>query len=95
LAGPGPAHEQQEHELANLGRHLELALLLETTSLPVIYFRRALILQYDDRPPGQVVCILASNVGEDRPNAEIRSGSNTVYWSTSTHAYILRGNTSP
>ncbi|KQV68296.1 hypothetical protein [Rhizobium sp. Root1220] len=101
LADPvvsGEVHAQ----LARVDEKLGLSLSPEVVSLPGIDFKRAQLLQYDDKPLAQIayldpqtgpiaLCIVRSDAGVKEPDIEGRKGMNVVYWSNGTHAFMLIG----
>jgi len=102
LAGPSPSDDAQAAQLALLDDKLGLSLSPQTVSLPGIEFKRAQLLQYDDKPLAQIayldpetgplaLCIVRSAVGTKEPDVEGRHGLNVVYWSNPTHAFMLIG----
>ncbi len=102
LAGPTPSDEAQSAQLGRLDDKLGISLSPEAISLPGIEFKRAQLLQYDDKPLAQIayldpetgplaLCIVRSNVGGKEPDVEGRNGMNVVYWSDATHAFMLIG----
>ncbi|CAN7176439.1 anti-sigma factor family protein [Rhizobium sp. LjRoot258] len=102
LAGPSPSDAAQAEQLARLDDKLGLSLSPEAVSLPGIEFKRAQLLQYDDKPLAQIayldpetgplaLCIVRSDVGTKEPDVEGRHGMNVVYWSNATHAFMLIG----
>ncbi|RDJ15465.1 anti-sigma factor family protein [Rhizobium grahamii] len=102
LAGPSPSGEAQVAQLARLDDKLGLSLSPEAVSLPGIEFKRAQMLQYDEKPLAQIayldpetgplaLCIVRSDVGMKEPDVEGRNGMNVVYWSNATHAFMLIG----
>ena len=102
LAGPVPAREDQAAQLGPLDEKLGLSLSPEAVSLPGIDFKRALMLQYDDKPLAQIayldpetgpmaLCIVKSDAGSKAPDLESRKGLNVIYWSNETHAFMLIG----
>ena len=102
LVGPVPARDVQATQLASLDEKLGLSLSPEAVSLPGIDFKRALLLQYDGKPLAQIayldpetgpmaLCIVRSDAGAKAPDLESRKGMNVVYWSNSTHAFMLIG----
>ncbi|MDP9808264.1 anti-sigma factor RsiW [Rhizobium tibeticum] len=102
LAGPSPSDDAQAEQLARFDDKLGLSLSPEAVSLPGIEFKRAQLLQYDDKPLAQIayldpetgplaLCIVRSDVGMKEPDVEGRHGMNVVYWSNATHAFMLIG----
>ncbi|MBW9116068.1 anti-sigma factor [Rhizobium cauense] len=102
LAGPTPSVEAQAAQLSRFEDKLGLSLSPEAVSLPGIEFKRAQLLQYDDKPLAQIayldaetgplaLCIVRSDVGVKDPDVEGRHGMNVVYWSNATHAFMLIG----
>ncbi|MDQ0559642.1 anti-sigma factor RsiW [Rhizobium mesoamericanum] len=102
VAGPSPSSEDQLVQLARLNDKLGLSLSPEALSLPGVEFKRAQLLQYDERPLAQIayldpeagplaLCIVRSDVGTKEPDVEGRRGMNVVYWSNATHAFMLIG----
>lgn len=102
LAGPVPSREAQAAQLAIPGGKLGLSLAPETITLPGVDFKRALLLQYDDKPLAQIayldpesgpmaLCIVRSDDGAKPPEVEGRKGMNVVYWSNPSHAFMLIG----
>ncbi|RWX79355.1 anti-sigma factor [Neorhizobium lilium] len=102
LAGPVPPADVQAAQLARIDSKLDLALSPETVALPGPDFKRAQLLQYEDRPLAQIVyldpesgpmalCIIHSDDGAKAPDVEGCKGMNVVYWSTATHAFMLIG----
>ncbi|NLS02467.1 anti-sigma factor [Rhizobium sp. P32RR-XVIII] len=102
LAGPVPPADIQSAQLALLEGKLGLALSPEKVALPGVDFKRAQLLEYDEKPLAQIayldpetgpmaLCIIRSNSGEKSPDIEGRLGMNVVYWSDNTHAFMLIG----
>ena len=102
LAGPVPPLDVQSAQLALLDGKLGLALSPEKVALPGVDFKRAQLLEYDEKPLAQIayldpetgpmaLCIVRSNGGEKPPDIEGRKGMNIVYWSNDTHAFMLIG----
>lgn len=102
LAGPSPANDVQVAQLDRVGQKLGLGLSPETVALPGVDFKRAQLLEYDDRPLAQIayldpetgpmaLCIVQSAQGAKEPDIEGRKGMNVVYWSNATHAFMLIG----
>ncbi|MBD9445933.1 anti-sigma factor [Rhizobium sp. RHZ01] len=102
LAGPSPSGEAQAAQLARLVDKLGISLSPEAVSLPGVEFKRAQLLQYDEKPLAQIayldpetgplaLCIVRSDVGKQDPDVEGRRGMNVVYWSNETHAFMLIG----
>lgn len=106
LAGPVPSFSAQEAQLAAVEARLGLSLSPEAVALSGIDFKRAMLLQYDDKPLAQLayldpetgplaLCIVRSDDGARPPVAEARKGMNVVYWSDKTHAFMLIGRAPP
>ncbi|KQV32240.1 Fis family transcriptional regulator [Rhizobium sp. Root1203] len=102
LAGPVPSREAQAAQLAIPEGKLGLSLSPETIALPGVDFKRALLLQYDDKPLAQIayldqetgpmaLCIVRSDAGAKPPGVEGRKGMNVIYWSSPSHAFMLIG----
>jgi anti-sigma factor RsiW len=102
LAGPSPSDGAKAAQLTRLDDKLGLSLSPQAVSLPGIEFKRAQLLQYDDKPLAQIayldpetgplaLCIVRSDVGTMEPDVEGRHGMNVVYWSNPTHAFMLIG----
>ncbi|MBX5043636.1 anti-sigma factor [Rhizobium lentis] len=102
LAGPVPGRQDQAAQLAGLDEKLGLSLSPEAVALPGIDFKRALLLQYDGKALAQVayldpetgpmaLCIVKSDAGPKAPDLENRKGMNVVYWSNTTHTFMLIG----
>jgi anti-sigma factor RsiW len=102
LAGAVPSREAQAAQLAIPEGKLGLALSPETIALPGVDFKRALLLQYDDKPLAQIayldpetgpmaLCIVRSENGAKPPQVEGRKGMNVIYWSNLSHAFMLIG----
>jgi anti-sigma factor RsiW len=102
VAGPSPSGEAQVAQLARLNDKLGLSLSPEALALSGIEFKRAQLLQYDEKPLAQIayldpetgplaLCIVRSDVGMKEPDVEGRHGMNVVYWSNATHAFMLIG----
>lgn len=102
LSGLGGNPAAQAAQLAEVGSKLGLSLTPETIALPGVDFKRAQVLQYDDKLLAQIayldpesgpmaLCIITSNRGPAEPDLENRRGMNVVYWSDATHAFMLIG----
>ncbi len=102
LAGPVPPADVQAAQLARVDGKLGLALSPEAITLPGVDFKRAQLLQYDDKPLAQLaylgpdreplaLCIVASDDGAAGPAEERRRGMNVVYWSDASHSFMLIG----
>jgi anti-sigma factor RsiW len=102
LAGPVPPADVQTAQLARVAEKLGLTLPPETVTLPGVDFKRAQLLEYDDKPLAQIayldpesgpmaLCIVRSKVGPKAPDLEGRKDMNVVYWSNQTHAFMLIG----
>ncbi|WP_283195355.1 anti-sigma factor [Rhizobium sp. AN80A] len=105
LAGPVPSLASQQAQLAAVEARLGLSLSPEAVALSGIDFKRAMLLQYDDKPLAQLayldpetgplaLCIVRSDDGARPPNVEARKGMNVIYWSDKTHAFMLIGHAS-
>lgn len=92
----------QQAQLAAVNDRLGLALDASLIALPRPEFKRAQILEYDDVPIAQItyldpvsgplaLCITRSISGAASPATEQRLGMNVVFWSDSTHAFMLIG----
>jgi anti-sigma factor RsiW len=102
LAGPTPSADIQIAQLATVDEKLGLSLSLQKIALPGADFKRAEVLEYDDKPLAQLayldpetgplaLCIIRSNATAMEPDIEGRKGMNVVYWSNDTHAFMLIG----
>ncbi|MDB5980092.1 MAG: transrane transcriptional regulator [Pseudomonas sp.] len=92
----------QQSQLAAVNERLGLALDSSLIALPRPAFKRAQILEYDGVPIAQITyldpasgplafCITRSTSGTVPPATEERLGMNVVFWSDSTHAFMLIG----
>lgn len=92
-------------QLNAVGKQLGLPLTPGDVSLPGAEFRRAQILDYDGVLIGQLtyldprhgplaLCITASRNGTVAMATEQRRGMNVVYWSSSSHGFMLIGRNS-
>ncbi|MDB6145796.1 MAG: hypothetical protein JWP80_4840 [Pseudomonas sp.] len=92
----------QQAQLAAVNDRLDLTLNTSLIALPRPVFKRAQILEYDDVPIAQItyldplrgplaLCITGSTNGATPPATEQRLGMNVVFWSDSTHAFMLIG----
>lgn len=102
LSAPAGDHAQQVAQLNDVGARLDLPLKPEAIAMPGVEFKRAQILNYDSKPLAQIayldpesgpmaLCIVQSTRGAAAPDMESRRGMNVVYWSSSTHAFMLIG----
>jgi anti-sigma factor RsiW len=102
LSAPPGDRQAQVAQLNEVGANLRLSLTPETVAISGGDFRRAQVLQYDGMPVAQIayldpetgpmaLCIIMSNRGPAEPDLEQRRGMNVVYWSNSTHAFMLIG----
>ncbi|WP_028750485.1 anti-sigma factor family protein [Rhizobium leucaenae] len=102
LSAPAGDHAEQAAQLSEVGSKLGVTLTPETVALPGIDFKRAQILNYDSKPLAQIayldpesgpmaLCIIPSTTGVAAPDMENRRGMNVVYWSNTTHAFMLIG----
>ncbi|AYG68066.1 anti-sigma factor [Rhizobium sp. CCGE531] len=102
LSAPAGDDTQQVAQLNEVGAKLDLSLAPEAVAMPGIEFKRAQILSYDSKPLAQIayldpesgpmaLCIVQSAKGAAAPDMENRRGMNVVYWSSSTHAFMLIG----
>lgn len=92
----------QSKQLAAVGARLGLSLDSSLVALPGPELKLAQILEYDGVPIAQItyldpslgpmaLCITRSTSGEMMPTTERRLGMNVVFWSDSTHAFMLIG----
>lgn len=92
----------QQAQLVAVNERLGLALDASLIALPRPAFKRAQILEYDGVPIAQItyldpdsgplaLCITRSSNGAHAPATEQRLGMNVVFWSDSTHAFMLIG----
>jgi Putative zinc-finger len=92
----------QRAQLAAVNDRLGLVLDTSSVALPRPEFKRAQILEYDGVPIAQItyldpvsgplaLCITRSANGTTAPATEQRLGMNVVFWSDSTHAFMLIG----
>ncbi len=106
LSGPVPGIETQAAELAIIRDKLGLSLSPASVALSGVEFKRALVLQYDGKPLAQIayldpetgplaLCIVRTDEGAQPLRMEGRKGMNVVYWSSSSHAFMLIGHASP
>lgn len=101
LSAPAGDRAAQVAQLNQVGSKLGLSLSPETIALLGADFRRAQVLEYDDKPLAQLayldqdgpmaLCIVKSARGAAAPDMESRRGMNVVYWSTRDHAFMLIG----
>jgi anti-sigma factor RsiW len=102
LANLASDERSQSAQLKTVGDRLGINLPVEAVSLPGIALKRAQVLQYDDKPLGQIayldpdhgpmaLCIVRSSGGPHSPETERRHGMNVVYWSDEAHGYMLIG----
>lgn len=102
LAGPVPPADVQAAQLDRIDGKLGVDLSPEAVTLPGVDFKRAQLLEYDDRALAQIayldpetgpmaLCIVRSDKGPAEPGIEGRKGMNVIYWSTATHAFMLIG----
>jgi anti-sigma factor RsiW len=89
-----------ERELAAVGSKLHLPLTLDRVSLPDLALKRSQLLDYDEKPLGQIIylgqqivalCVYANGQPDTLQRTEQRAGMNIVYWSTGGHAFMLVG----
>jgi len=92
----------QNAQLAAVNARLGLSLDPSSVALPRPELKRAQILEYDGVPIAQItyldpthgplaLCITRSSNGATAPATEERLGMNVVFWSDSTHAFMLIG----
>lgn len=102
LSGPAGDRTEQVAQLSEVGSKVGLALTPEAVAIPGIDFKRAILLNYDDKPLAQIayldpesgpmaLCITPSTTGASAPDMENRRGMNVVYWSDAAHAFMLIG----
>ncbi|MGG6896087.1 MULTISPECIES: anti-sigma factor family protein [Rhizobium] len=102
LSAPAGDHVQQVAQLNEVSMKLGLSLAPEAVAMPGVEFKRAQILNYDNKPLAQIayldpesgpmaLCIVQSAKGAAAPDMESRRGMNVVYWSSATHAFMLIG----
>ncbi|WFU11155.1 anti-sigma factor [Rhizobium sp. CB3090] len=102
LSAPAGNRAQQVVQLSEVGSKLGLTLTPEAVALPGIDFKRAQLLNYDNKPLAQIayldpesgpmaLCITPSTKGASAPDMENRRGMNVVYWSNATLAFMLIG----
>ncbi|MBM7044993.1 anti-sigma factor [Rhizobium lusitanum] len=102
LSAPAGDRAQQVAQLNEVGTKLDLSLAPETVAMSGVEFKRAQILNYDNKPLAQIayldpqtgpmaLCIVQSVKGAAAPDMESRRGMNVVYWSSATHAFMLIG----
>ena len=91
-----------ERELAAVGSKLHLPLTLDRVSLPDLALKRSQLLDYDEKPLGQIIylgqqivalCVYADGQPDTIQRTEQRAGMNIVYWSSGGHAFMLVGRT--
>lgn len=96
----------QSAQLAAVNARLGLSLDSSLVALPRSELKRAQILEYDGVPIAEIIyldpthgplalCITHSSGGETMPASEERLGMNVVFWSDSTHAFMLIGHNPP
>ncbi|WP_249673139.1 transcriptional regulator [Pseudomonas abieticivorans] len=92
----------QTAQLQVVEHRLGLALKPAQLKLPGIEFKRAQVLQYDDRPIAQItyldplygpmaLCLTLNEGGTQVPAHERRYGMNVVFWANGGHAFMLIG----
>jgi hypothetical protein len=92
----------QKAQLAAVNARLGLALDTSQVALPRPEFKRAQILEYDGVPIAQItyldpergplaLCITRASNGQTALASEERLGMNVVFWSDSSHAFMLIG----
>lgn len=102
LSGSAGDRAQQVAQLSEVGSKVGLALTPEAIAIPGVDFKRAILLNYDDKPLAQIayldpesgpmaLCITPSTTGASAPDMENRRGMNVVYWSDAAHAFMLIG----
>jgi anti-sigma factor RsiW len=91
-----------ERELTAVGTKLGIPLPLDRLSLPGLVLKRSQLLQYDEKPLGQVIyldpqdgivalCIYAESHPDTPQSSEQRAGMNVVHWSSRDRAFMLVG----
>ena len=102
LSAPAGDRAEQIAQLREVGSKLGVTLTPENVAMPGVDFKRAQLLNYDDKPLAQIayldpetgpmaLCIIPSTRGAEEPDMESRKGMNVVYWSNATHAFMLIG----
>ncbi|MDE1992589.1 MAG: anti-sigma factor [Rhizobiaceae bacterium] len=102
LSAPAGDRAQQVAQLNEVGAKLGITLTPESVAMPGVDFKRAQLLNYDDKPLAQIayldpetgpmaLCIIPSERGAAAPDMENRKGMNVVYWSNASHAFMLIG----
>ncbi len=102
IAGISDDASHRERELGAVGAKLGVSLPPSEVSLPGIALKRAQILQYDEKPLGQVayldprdgviaLCIYGDSHREIAPASEQRAGLNIVHWASHGRAFMLVG----
>jgi hypothetical protein len=95
-----PSFEQGE--LARIAETMGLGLSPQSIEIPNVPFKRAQILRFKGKPLAQIayldptdgplaLCFTRSSSGAAPVQTEQRLGLNIVYWSTSTHAFLVIG----
>ena len=90
----------RQAQLSFVGQRMGLTLDLATLRLPGLDLKRTQLLQYDDRPLGQILyldpeygplafCLVKSDAGRQDLKTEQRYGLNIAYWSSASHAFIM------
>ena len=92
-----------ERELAAIGSKLHFSLTLDRVSLPGLALKRSQLLEYDEKPLGQIVyvgqqgivalCVYADGQSDTTQKTEQRAGMNIVHWSSRGRAFMLLGRT--
>jgi anti-sigma factor RsiW len=92
-----------ERELAAVGSKLHFSLTLDRVSLPDLALKRSQLLEYDEKPLGQIVyvgqqgivvlCVYADDQSDSTQKTEQRAGMNIVHWSSRGRAFMLLGRT--
>jgi anti-sigma factor RsiW len=91
-----------ERELTAVGTKLGIPLPLDRLSLPGLVLKRSQLLQYDEKPLGQVIyldpqggivalCIYAESHPDTPQSSEQRAGMNIVHWSSGGRSFMLVG----
>ncbi len=92
----------REQELAAVGGRMGIALSPQKIALANMFFKRAQLLEYDDKPLGQIIyldpengpmalCIIADGTSNAGHQMEQREGLNIVYWSQGRYSFMLIG----
>lgn len=94
--------QSEDQEIHTVASALDLPLSPQAITIPGAAFKRAQLLRLKGKPLAQIayldpvagpmaLCIIASKAGATEPQNEQRYGLNLVYWSTSTHSYLVIG----